>query len=58
MKDLPENWEDAEGVLQYHNLLYILESIHIKLMGYHHNDLFVNHLGIDTTRELFLRKYY
>ena len=56
--DLPEGWEDVEGVLQYQGLPYVPEIICSKVISRHHNDLLVGHFGIDKTRKLVGRKYY
>ena len=55
---LPEDWEDVEGVLQYRGLAYVLEIIRFEVINRHHNDLFVEHFGIDKTKQLTGRKYY
>ena len=56
--DLPEGWENVEGVLQYQGLPYILEIIRSEVISRHHDDLLVEHFGIDKIRELVGRKYY
>ena len=56
--ELPEGWEDIEGVLQYRGLPYIPEIIRSELISRHHDDPLAGHFGIDKTRELIARKYY
>ena len=56
--ELPEGWEDIEGVLQYGGLPYIPEIIRSELISRHHDDPLAGHFGIDKTRELIARKYY
>ena len=56
--DLPEGWEDVEGVLQYQGLPYVLEIIRSEVISRHHDDPLAGHFGIDKTRELVGRKYY
>ena len=55
---LLEKWEDIEGVLQYQRLPYVPKIICSKVISRYHNDLLVEHFGIDKTRELVGRKYY
>ena len=56
--DLPEGWEDVEGVLQYQGLPYVPEIIRSEIISRHHNDHLAGHFGIDKTRELVGQKYY
>ena len=56
--DLPEGWEDVEGVLQYQGLPYVPEIIRSEIISRHHNDPLAEHFGIDKIRELVGRKYY
>ena len=56
--DLPEEWEDIKGVLQYGGLFYISEIIWLELISQHHDNPLVGHFGIDKTQELIARKYY
>ena len=56
--DLPQGWEDIEGVLQYGGLPYIPEIIWLELINWHHDDPLAGHFGIDKTQELIARKYY
>ena len=56
--DLPEGWEDVEGVLQYQGLPYVPEIIRSEVISRHHDDPLAGHFGIDKTRELISRKYY
>ena len=56
--DLPEGWEDVEGVLQYQGLPYVPEIIRSEVISRHHDDPLAGHFGIDKTRELVERKYY
>ena len=56
--DLPEGWENVEGVLQYQGLLYVPEIIRSEVISCHHNNLLAGHFGIDKTRELVGQKYY
>ena len=54
--DLPEGWEDIEGVLQYRGLPYIPEINRSEIISRYHNDPLVGHFGINKTRELVDRK--
>ena len=56
--DIPEGWEDLEGVLQYQGLPYVPEIIRSEVISGHHNDPLAGHFGIDKTRKLIGRKYY
>ena len=56
--DLPEGWEDVEGVLQYQRLPYFPEILRSEVISCLDNDPLARHCGIDKTRELISRKYY
>ena len=55
---LLEDWKNVERVFQYRGLLYVLEIIHSEVISCHHNNLLIEHFGIDKTKELISRKYY
>lgn len=57
-KDLPENLEDTEGLLQHYSLLYIQIIISTKLISRHNNDLLASDFSIDKTWKLVVWKYY
>ena len=55
---LPEDWEDVEGVFQYHELPYVPEIIRSEVISCHHDNPLAGHFGIDKTREMVGRKYH
>ena len=56
--DLPEGWEDVEGVFEYRGLPYLPETIRSEVISCHHNDPLAGYFVIDKTREFVGRKYY
>ena len=56
--ELSDSWEDTDGVLYHQGLPFIPEVIWTKLISQHHNDLLVEHFGINKTKDLIGKKYY
>ena len=56
--DLPKDWEDVKGVLQYQVLPYVPDIIRYEIISCHHNDPLAGHFEINKTRKLIGRKYY
>ena len=57
-EQLPDGWEDIDGVLYHQRLLFISEVIRTELISWHHNDPLAWHFGINKTKDLVGRKYY
>lgn len=57
-KNLPQGWEDIEGILYYHKLFYVPEIICSKLISHHYDDMLTDYFEIKTTRVLVTRKYF
>ena len=58
VKRFKKGWENVDEVLHYQELPFISEIIWIKFISRHHNNLLVEYLGIDKTREFISWKYY
>ena len=57
-EQLPDGWEDIDGVLHHQGLPFVPEVIWTELISRHHDDPLAGHFGIDKTKDLVGRKYY
>lgn len=57
-KRLCKGWKNIKEMFYYQGLPYVLKIICSKLISRHHNDLLVDHFGIEKTQKLIARKYY
>ena len=57
-EQLPNGWEDIDGVLHHQGLSFVPETIQIELISRHHDDPLARYFGIDKTKDLVGRKYY
>ena len=58
MEQLPDSWEDINGILHNQGLPFVPEVIRIELISRHHDGHLAGHFGIDKTKNLVGRKYY
>ena len=57
-EQLPDGWEDIDGVLHHQGLPFVPEVIRTELISQHYDDALVGHFGIDKTKDLVSQKYY
>ena len=57
-EQLPDGWEDIDGVLHHQGLPFVLEVIRTELISRHYDDPLAGHFGIDKTKDLVGWKYY
>ena len=57
-KQLPNSWEDIDGVLHHQGLPFVLEVIRTELISRYYNDPLIGHFGINKTKDLLSQKYY
>ena len=55
---MKNSYKEADKVLHYQELLFVLEVIQTKLISRHHNKPLASHFGINKTKKLIGRKYY
>ena len=57
-EQLPDNWEDIDGVLYHQGLSFVPEAIQTEIISRYHDDLLVGYFSINKTKDLVSRKYY
>ena len=57
-EQLPDGWEDINGVLHHQGLPFVPEVIWTELISRHHNNFLAGHFGINKIKDLIGRKYY
>lgn len=56
--DLRKDWEDVDKLLHRENLLFVPETMKIKLINRYYNNLLIGYFRIEKTQELIIWKYY